>query len=129
MNFRGSTGYGRKFWEASFKQWGKTMQDDISDAYYPFGRNNMAEVAFLASHLLWMQKRHEIETLHEMITTRAASAMNLSDYGLTAGCKANLIVHDYPDVTEALRFHAPPRHVLSHGRPVDLARMRQLAQG
>jgi dipeptidyl aminopeptidase/acylaminoacyl peptidase len=31
MNFRGSTGYGRKFWEASFKQWGRTMQDDISD--------------------------------------------------------------------------------------------------
>ncbi len=31
MNFRGSTGYGRKFWEASFKEWGKTMQDDISD--------------------------------------------------------------------------------------------------
>ena len=31
MNFRGSTGYGRKFWEASFKQWGKTMQNDISD--------------------------------------------------------------------------------------------------
>jgi dipeptidyl aminopeptidase/acylaminoacyl peptidase len=31
MNFRGSTGYGRKFWEISFKAWGKTMQDDISD--------------------------------------------------------------------------------------------------
>jgi dipeptidyl aminopeptidase/acylaminoacyl peptidase len=31
MNFRGSTGYGRKFWEASFKQWGFKMQDDISD--------------------------------------------------------------------------------------------------
>ena len=31
MNFRGSTGYGRKFWEASFKQWGKKMQDDITD--------------------------------------------------------------------------------------------------
>jgi dipeptidyl aminopeptidase/acylaminoacyl peptidase len=31
MNFRGSVGYGRKFWEASFKQWGKTMQDDVSD--------------------------------------------------------------------------------------------------
>ncbi|HEU4796566.1 MAG TPA: prolyl oligopeptidase family serine peptidase [Pyrinomonadaceae bacterium] len=31
VNFRGSTGYGRKFWEASFKQWGKTMQDDITD--------------------------------------------------------------------------------------------------
>jgi len=31
MNFRGSTGYGRKHWEASFKQWGKTMQNDITD--------------------------------------------------------------------------------------------------
>ena len=31
MNFRGSTGYGRKFWESSFKQWGRTMQDDITD--------------------------------------------------------------------------------------------------
>jgi dipeptidyl aminopeptidase/acylaminoacyl peptidase len=31
VNYRGSTGYGRKFWEASFKQWGKAMQDDITD--------------------------------------------------------------------------------------------------
>jgi len=31
MNFRGSTGYGRSFWQASFKQWGLKMQDDISD--------------------------------------------------------------------------------------------------
>ena len=31
VNYRGSTGYGRKFWQASFKQWGGTMQDDITD--------------------------------------------------------------------------------------------------
>jgi len=31
MNFRGSTGYGRAFWEAGFKQWGRKMQDDITD--------------------------------------------------------------------------------------------------
>jgi dipeptidyl aminopeptidase/acylaminoacyl peptidase len=31
MNFRGSVGYGRAFWEASFKEWGKKMQDDVSD--------------------------------------------------------------------------------------------------
>jgi dipeptidyl aminopeptidase/acylaminoacyl peptidase len=31
INFRGSTGYGRKFWEASFKQWGRAMQDDVTD--------------------------------------------------------------------------------------------------
>jgi dipeptidyl aminopeptidase/acylaminoacyl peptidase len=31
MNFRGSTGYGKSFLNASFKQWGKTMQNDITD--------------------------------------------------------------------------------------------------
>lgn len=31
MNFRGSTGFGRAFWEASFKQWGLAMQDDVTD--------------------------------------------------------------------------------------------------
>jgi len=31
MNFRGSTGYGRRFWEAGFKEWGQKMQHDITD--------------------------------------------------------------------------------------------------
>lgn len=31
MNFRGSVGYGREFWVKSFKQWGQSMQDDITD--------------------------------------------------------------------------------------------------
>lgn len=31
INYRGSTGFGKKFWESSFKQWGKKMQDDVSD--------------------------------------------------------------------------------------------------
>lgn len=31
VNFRGSTGYGKKFWQAGFKQWGRKMQDDVTD--------------------------------------------------------------------------------------------------
>jgi len=31
INYRGSTGYGRKFFESGFKQWGLAMQDDITD--------------------------------------------------------------------------------------------------
>jgi dipeptidyl aminopeptidase/acylaminoacyl peptidase len=30
-NFRGSTGYGKSFWQAGFKQWGRKMQDDVTD--------------------------------------------------------------------------------------------------
>lgn len=34
MNFRGSTGYGKSFWESSFKAWGANMQDDITDGVH-----------------------------------------------------------------------------------------------
>jgi dipeptidyl aminopeptidase/acylaminoacyl peptidase len=34
MNFRGSTGYGKAFWERSFKEWGGKMQDDITDGVH-----------------------------------------------------------------------------------------------
>src|SRR4030095_9922489 len=32
VNFRGSGGFGRKFVESGFRQWGKKMQDDVTDA-------------------------------------------------------------------------------------------------
>ncbi len=32
VNYRSSTGYGRAFWEAGFKQWGRRMQDDLTDS-------------------------------------------------------------------------------------------------
>jgi cytosine/creatinine deaminase len=102
-------------------------QDDISDAYYPYGRNNMLEVAFLASHLLWMMRRQEVAKLYDMITVDAAVAINLDGFGLSKGAPAHLVVLDQPDVVEALRFHAPPAHVISNGRLVDAARMRMIA--
>ena len=102
-------------------------QDDISDAYYPFGRNNMLEVAFLAAHLLWMMTRDELERLYDMITVNAATAINLPEFGLAVGAPANLVVLEYRDVVEALRFHEAPAHVVSHGRPIDQPKMRMIA--
>jgi cytosine deaminase len=103
-------------------------QDDISDAYYPFGRNNMLEVAFLASHLLWMMSRNEMETLYDMITVHPARAMHIPDFEIAMGMPAHLVVLDRPDVGEALRFHRQPSAVISHGRQVDLDRMREMAE-
>ena len=83
-------------------------QDDISDAYYPFGRNHMLEVAFLASHLLWMTTSAQMETLYDMITLKAAQAMGLREFGLKAGA---------------------PAHVISHGKLVDQAKMEAMGRG
>ncbi len=102
-------------------------QDDISDSYYPFGRNSMLEVAFLAAHLLWMTTRAEMETLYDMITTRAAQAINLSQHKLDVGAPANLVVLREDNVLEALREHAVPLAVVSHGRLVDQLKMHHEA--
>ncbi len=90
-------------------------QDDISDAYYPYGHNNMLEVAFLASHLLWMTSRAEMDTLYSLVTTEAGKAIGLQDFELKVGAPANLVVLDVPNVREALRYHRAPLHVISHG--------------
>ena len=101
-------------------------QDDISDAYYPLGRNSMLEVAFLAVHLLWMTTSAEMEKVYSMVTTDAAAAMGLEGFRLEMGGAAHLVVLDQPDVREALRNHARPRHVVSHGRLIDAQAMQAI---
>ena len=93
-------------------------QDDISDAYYPYGRNNMLEVAFLASHLLWMTTESEMETLYDMVTVNGAQAMGVKHFGLAVGNDAHLVVLGVPSVLEALRWQDAPRYVISHGRVI-----------
>lgn len=104
-------------------------QDDISDAYYPFGRNNMLEVAFLASHLLWMTTATEITRLYDLVTVDAARSINVAGHRLAVGNPANLVVLDVPDEIEALRFHAAPAVVISHGKVVDADAMQAIYAG
>ena len=103
-------------------------QDDISDAYYAYGRNNMLEVAFLASHLLWMTTRPEMEVLYDMITTKAAECIGVQDFKLAAGNPAHLVVLDVSNTLEAFRYHEAPLHVISHGKLVDLEKMKKMGR-
>jgi cytosine deaminase len=104
-------------------------QDDISDAYYPFGRNNMLEVAFLGSHLLWFTSTQDICTLYEMVTVNAARCIGLKDFQIKVGAPANLVVLNQPNVIEALRFHEAPAYTISHGKLVDTEKYRPIAFG
>jgi cytosine deaminase len=95
-------------------------QDDIADAYYPFGRNNMLEVAFLAAHLMWMTSRQELDMLYDLITTHAAEALSLQDFGLEVGGLADLVVLNAESVWEAIWNHEAPLYVIKDGRDVTL---------
>ncbi len=95
-------------------------QDDIADAYYPFGRNNMLEVAFLAVHLLWMTTFSDMEIIYDLITTNAAKAMGIKGHVLEPGGNADLVVLGAEDVYHAIWEHEAPRYVIRKGKDVTL---------
>jgi len=93
-------------------------QDDIEDAYYPFGRHNMLEVAFLAAHVLGFLSGPDQLALLDLVTTRAARVLGVSGHGIEVGRRADLCVHHHERVVDVLREHARPRWVLRAGRVV-----------
>lgn len=90
-------------------------QDDIADAYYPFGRCNMLEVAFLAAHLMWMTSFADMELLYDMVTTSAARVLGMKGHVLEEGGNADLVVLESEDVYHAIWDHKPPLHVIRNG--------------
>jgi cytosine deaminase len=93
-------------------------QDDIADAYYPYGQNSMLEVAFLASHLLWITTFDGMNTLYDMITKNPAKILRLHGYGLKEGGRADLVVLGAKSVYEAFTYQDPPRYVIRNGRVI-----------
>lgn len=91
-------------------------QDDVDDAYYPYGRCNLLEVAFLASHLLWMMSYHDRETIYDMITRNAARILRIDGYGLRVGNPAHLIELSAQDLKQAYAYHTEPRRIIRDGR-------------
>jgi cytosine deaminase len=93
-------------------------QDDIEDAYYPFGRHNLLEVAFLAAHLLDLRAAHQLHSLITLITTGGARVLGMTDHRLRPGGPANLLVHDAAREVDLLARHEPPRAVIRAGELV-----------
>jgi cytosine deaminase len=93
-------------------------QDDVEDAYYPFGRDNLWEVAFLAAHLLEFRTAADQNKLLDLVTVNAARVLGIEGHRLANGGRANFVVHEAERVVDVLRRHAAPRWVVSRGRLV-----------
>lgn len=93
-------------------------QDDIEDAYYPFGRHNLLEVAFLAAHLLGFLTDADQRRLLDMVTGRAARVLGIDGHAVAVGNRADLCVHHDERLVDVLREHARPRWVVRAGRVV-----------
>ena len=91
-------------------------QDDIADAYYPYGECDMLQVAFLASHLLWMTTFEDMEKLYDMITTNAGKVLGLQNHILKKGGDADLVILQDQDVYHAIWHHKEPLVVIKGGK-------------
>src|SRR6266851_1888110 len=93
-------------------------QDCVKDGFYPFGRGSMLEVALISAHAAHLTTHDDIAYALRAITEAPAQAMRLSDYGLAAGMRADLMVMTAGSWEEALRLQLPPESVWFKGRLV-----------
>ncbi|MBS3815771.1 MAG: amidohydrolase family protein [Hadesarchaea archaeon] len=93
-------------------------QDCVSDAFYPFGKADMLEVALITAHAAHLTMPEDIETIFKMMTNNAAKTLGVQDdYGVKPGVTADLVIIDAPTPKEAIRLQ-PGRWVIRKGRIV-----------
>ena len=92
--------------------------ESVNDAYYPYGRCNMIESAFVASHSLWAMDAADQQLLYDMITVNPGKLLRLPEHRIAPGNEANLVVLHNDSIREALTHHREPRFVIYRGRVV-----------
>ncbi|MHA2333730.1 MAG: amidohydrolase family protein [Candidatus Hodarchaeales archaeon] len=104
-------------------------QDCILDPYYPFGKGDMLEVTLLTGHAAKMTLSSEIELLYNFVTGNAFKTMNLENYDLKVGAKADLIIiNDVRNVWEAIRTQPPSRIVIRGGKVISRSKYSVTSQ-
>jgi len=104
-------------------------QDCVNDAFYPFGRADMLEVANITAHVAHLSAPDEIKTVFRMMTYNAARTLRvLDDYG-AVGKRADLVVINAASVKDAIRMQPDRRWVIKVGKIIAEGRsVRKLAR-
>jgi len=90
-------------------------QDCNQDPWYPLGNADMFEVARMGAHVGHMMGLEALRTIFETITVNPARIMQLPGYGLSAGCRANMVLLRAADVVDALRTSATRELIIRDG--------------
>ncbi|MEZ4621028.1 MAG: amidohydrolase family protein [Caldilineaceae bacterium] len=79
-------------------------QDDIDNWFYPFGRNDLLEVAHFMAHNGHLAWPHESDQVLPMVTTAPAHTMGLANYGFGRWLHGEFACALTPDWHSALQF-------------------------
>lgn len=105
-------------------------QDDVNDPYYPFGKPDPLEIAFMMCHVAHLREPHELEIAFDMVTKNAAKSVGLKDYGLAIGDRADLVIIEASSVYEALRWQPDRAYVIKGGKVISRSwSKRELLRG
>lgn len=92
--------------------------DSVLDPWYPLGRADMLDVAFMAVHAAHMSSRAGMHDVFSCVTEAPARIMGIEGYGLDRGCNADLVVHQAKDPIDAIRLRLPRLAVIRRGKVV-----------
>jgi cytosine/adenosine deaminase-related metal-dependent hydrolase len=95
-----------------------TGSDGVRDCWSPLNTGDMLERAYLIAYLSGFRDDAGLELALRMATFGGAQLMRAEDYGLAAGCIADLVIVPGESAAEAVATHPRPRWVLKAGRVV-----------
>jgi len=92
--------------------------NNIRNAFTPFGLGDPLQIAMLAVNAAHLGGADDLPTVLPMVTTNAARALGLTDYGLEVGKTADLVVLDTKRVADAVIDQPARLLVMKSGRVV-----------
>jgi len=88
------------------------------DPWYSLGKADMLDVAHMGLHVGQLSSRADMAWCFDAVTKNSAKIMGLDGYGLTVGCKADMVLLQANDPIEAIRLRATRLAVIRAGKVV-----------
>ncbi|WP_337158297.1 amidohydrolase family protein [Pseudomonas putida] len=92
-----------------------TGNDNIQDAWWPYGNGDMLQRAMLVSYRSGFNTDEELRVALDMATEAGAAVMGKTDYGLKVGNEASFVLFKAPNAAAAVAAALHERLIVRHG--------------
>ncbi len=92
--------------------------NNVQNLFTPFGDGDVLKICTLLAQVLHLGTATDHQRCLQMATSQAATAIGMTDYGLTVGKPADLVILGATDATEAIAAAPIDRTVIKRGRVV-----------
>lgn len=92
--------------------------NNIVNPFTPYGHPDLLRQSLITAMVAHLGNLEQMAWLLDLVTVNPARALGLTDYGLTAGCRADLVVLDAASPAQAITEQVEKLWVLKAGRVV-----------